>query len=339
VAASPGIAPDSEVRGLADGAPVAGGALMTPADLAELLGAFNEVTGRLEQTHGQLRAEVARLNAELRNANEALERSRRLAAIGEMAAGIAHEVRNPVGSIQLYARMLEEDLAELPEARRTAVKISNAARGLNAIVGDVLAFSREIKPRAGMVEASGLLQSSVEACADLIDRLGERLRVVWSGQEGVEVACDAELMARALVNVVRNACEAMGECVAGREGIGGHAGQGAGGDDAMTHELLLEWNESQDEDGGVWTVLGVGDTGPGLSDEVIERMFNPFFTTRAAGTGLGLSIVHRIVEAHGGRVRVGRRTPRGARVEIWLPRDAATRGSRRETASCMETAG
>lgn len=337
MAASSGIAPDSEIHALGDAGPVIGGAPMTPSDLAELLGAFNEVTGRLEETHRQLRAEVARLSAELRNANEALERSRRLAAIGEMAAGIAHEVRNPVGSIQLYARMLEEDLVELPHARRTAVKISNAARGLNAIVGDVLAFSREIKPRPGMVEASGLLQSSVDACADLIDRLGERLRVVWSGGDGMEVACDAELMARALVNVVRNACEAMAECVAGCDGIGGSGG--VGGDHASAHELLLDWHESQDEDGCWWSVLGVGDTGPGLSDEVIERMFNPFFTTRAAGTGLGLSIVHRIVEAHGGRVRVGRRTPRGARVEIWLPRDAATRGGRRETVSCMESAG
>src|SRR5687767_8545993 len=95
---------------------------MTPAELAGLMSAFNEVTGRLQQTHETLQREVVRLRGELREANEQLERSRRLAALGEMAAGIAHEVRNPLGSIGLYARMLEQDLSDRPAERATAVK-------------------------------------------------------------------------------------------------------------------------------------------------------------------------------------------------------------------------
>src|SRR6187551_3668455 len=82
---------------------------VSPAELAELMSVFNQVTARLEGTHESLRGEVQRLQEELRDANEQLHRSKRLAALGEMAAGIAHEVRNPLGSIGLYARMLEQD--------------------------------------------------------------------------------------------------------------------------------------------------------------------------------------------------------------------------------------
>ncbi len=96
-------------------------------DLAELMSAVNEVTGKLQKSHDVLRAEVARLNLELREANAQLERSRRLAALGEMAAGISHEVRNPLGSIRLYARMLEQDLSDRPEQCVVATKILRAA--------------------------------------------------------------------------------------------------------------------------------------------------------------------------------------------------------------------
>src|SRR5262249_30890105 len=104
-------------------APVHPGAGLDPADLAGLLAAFNDVTAKLQASHEQLRAEVSRLTRELGEANAQLERSRRLAALGEMAAGIAHEVRNPLGSIRLYARMLEEDLAHSPSEQTIAGKI------------------------------------------------------------------------------------------------------------------------------------------------------------------------------------------------------------------------
>jgi signal transduction histidine kinase len=120
-----------------------------PGELAELLGAFNDVTGRLQRTHERLQREVAGLKRELREANEQLSRSRRLAALGEMAAGIAHEVRNPLSSIRLYARMLEQDLADRPDQRSIAGRIGAAVHGLDAVVGDVLNFARELRVRPG----------------------------------------------------------------------------------------------------------------------------------------------------------------------------------------------
>ncbi len=299
-----------------------GAASLAPGELADLLSAFNDVTSRLERTHHQLRAEVARLNGELARANEQLERSRRLAAIGEMAAGIAHEVRNPVGSIQLYARMLEEDLASLPAQRDVASKIGHAARGLNAIVGDVLAFAKELRPRMGEADAREVMSRAHQGCADVSERVVGGYRVEWQVESGLELWCDGPMIERALMNIVRNAVEAMFEC-------GGRSGAG--------HTLTLGARSEHEEGAEGWSVLFVRDTGPGLSDDVIARMFNPFFTTRAAGTGLGLSIVHRIVEAHGGRVVVRRERPFGACVELWLPGPRASgsvvRGpSRRERA-------
>ena len=298
------------------------GTPLAPADLAELLSAFNDVTGRLERTHEQLRAEVARLNGELQRANEQIERSRRLAAIGEMAAGIAHEVRNPVGSIQLYARMLEDDLASMPTQRSVAVKIAHAARGLNAIVGDVLAFAKELKPRMDAVDARSVLERAHHGCADLSERVAGGYRVEWRIEGDAEIWCDGGMLERAAMNIVRNAVEAMGES---------DPAEGPG------HVLTLGARRETGHGVEDWSVVWVRDTGPGLSDDVIARMFNPFFTTRAAGTGLGLSIVHRIVEAHGGRVVVRRERPTGACVELWLPGPRSSRGgvpdsSRRERA-------
>ena len=112
------------------------------ADLAELMGAFNDVAAKLQESNQMLTAEVTRLSGELRDANEQLMRSKRLAALGEMAAGIAHEIRNPLGSIGLYAEMLRDDLADRPEQRTCANKIGAAVTGLNRIVTDVLTFSR-----------------------------------------------------------------------------------------------------------------------------------------------------------------------------------------------------
>src|ERR1051326_2654322 len=141
------------------------GGAVTPGELAELIGAFNEVTARLQGTHEALRREVARLQGELREANEQLQRSKRLAALGQMAAGIAHEVRNPLGSIRLYARMLEQDLADHPQERQTASKIAAAVHGLDGVVGDVLSFSREIRISAQAAEAGDLLDRALEACS------------------------------------------------------------------------------------------------------------------------------------------------------------------------------
>lgn len=282
-------------------APVAeaAGPRVTPDELQELLSAFNEVTAKLHASHEALQQRVAKLQAELSEANEQLHRSRRLAALGEMAAGIAHEIRNPLASIGLYARLLDEDLEGQEEPQTTARKIRASVRGVERIVRDVLAFAREMRVQCEREEVGSLLD---EALAGVPIPAGVEVRVE-RGDDAID--CDRTLVVQAVSNLVRNAIDAMESCERGG------------------HVLLLSARRER-VGGEDRAVLGVSDTGPGIPAEVVDRMFNPFFTTRAAGTGLGLAIVHRIVDAHGGSVRVRNRSEdgegrRGACVELVLP--------------------
>lgn len=292
---------------------------LSPGELASFMGAFNEAAARLQATHEALHAEVQTLKAELQEANQQVERSRRLAALGEMAAGISHEVRNPLGSIRLYARMLQQDLADRPESCGVARKIADAVTRLDAVVGDVLAFAREMRLRPMSVDAFELLREALAASrADSPQWSGIEVRL-GAEKAGPQVMCDPVLMHQALINVIRNAVEAMHELPAGAPRVltleakarlvrhPGPSGAPGGGQSAMTAFI-------------------VRDSGPGIPPDVAERLFNPFFTTRATGTGLGLAIVHRIVDAHGGRTVIrnvrGPGKP-GTAVELLIPTEGA----------------
>lgn len=310
------VAPPEPTAPAAPAAPAAR-AMLSERDLAELLTSFNEVTAKLQATHETLRAEVSRLQRELHDANEALRRSERLAALGEMAAGIAHEIRNPLAGIGLYARMLVTDLADRPQCRDVAEKIARGVRGLDAIVGDVLTFARKIEPRAEPCDADDLLARAAELCAPQIAAAGAEVERRDGGP--LTFVADGSLLQQALVNVVRNAAEALGEMPPERR-------------PARPCIALDAQRVKVRERGGARAMvcLTVEDNGPGIPDDVRARMFNPFFTTRHTGTGLGLAIVHRIVDAHGGRVRVKDGQRRGATIEILLPDiepDATTRNT------------
>lgn len=300
------------------GMPGSGSFRPSADELPELLRMLNDATSRFQVSHDQLTAEVSRLRSQLREADDQLQRSRRLAALGEMAAGIAHEIRNPLGSIGLYARMLSEDLADRPADRDVAEKIGRAVRGLDAIVTDVLVFAGEARMRVAPTPVVELIESALElsgvsaSMADIEVRVEVAAGASGSAADGsLELECDAGKLRQALVNVIRNGVEAIEEA---REGeIGGASEPGVLHISATPTDLPE----------GEAIAFGVRDSGTGIHGEVTERMFNPFYTTRAVGTGLGLAIVHRIVDAHGGRVSVSNNGPRrgdGATVEIIIPR-------------------
>ena len=143
---------------------VASPSVLAPEDLAEVIQAYSEVAERLQASHVALSDEVARLQRELAAKNAQLERSKRLSALGEMAAGIAHEIRNPLAAIQLYAEMVTDDLApgntteeSLGFAADNTQKIADAVRGLSAIVNDVLSFARQIEPKAQPLDARAVV--------------------------------------------------------------------------------------------------------------------------------------------------------------------------------------
>lgn len=261
------------------------------ADLAELIGTFNEVTGKLESTHRSLRAEVTRLSTELTETKQQLRRAEELAALGEMAAGIAHEVRNPLGPIRLFAEALVVDLEDRPEQQGIASRIVTSVTRLNAVVTDVLNFSRELRLDRQEQLLLPIVQEASLSSLELVADNEIDLTIDEGSLSGVVVDVDDALFTQALANVIRNACEAAAEAPSAssrRVTVSSAA-------------AIIRDSSSSRRDA---VSITVSDTGTGIPDEVKKRIFNPFFTTRETGTGLGLPIVHRIVDAHGGRVEI-----------------------------------
>ncbi|MCH7807681.1 MAG: hypothetical protein IIB60_00530 [Planctomycetes bacterium] len=263
-------------------------------ELAAIIQTYNEVTERLKRSHELLRREVCRLRDELHEKNKELQRSERLAALGEMAAGVAHEIRNPLGGIGLYASLLERDLKDRPEQREIARHISAGVRNMETIVGDTLAFAGGAEPTCRPSPLGGIIDAALIQLAPRAEELSVHI-TVDPPLRRIELDCDATQIERALVNLVLNALEAAGS--------GGHV-----------------WLRTGDRDdlGGLFPIV-VEDDGPGIPSALAQRIFNPFFTTKDTGTGLGLAIVHRIAESHGGFVTVGRRMGGGASLVFAVP--------------------
>ncbi len=270
-------------------------------DLREIIEAYHGVTERLQQSHEALQREVLRLREQLASADAQLQRSQRLAALGQMAAGIAHEIRNPLAAISLYAEMIAEDSARLgrstvdesdllaTQVHDNAGKITDAVRGLSGIVNDVLHFSRPIEPRRQNAPVVALFERVLQEHRPAIEQAG--VTVELRCEPTLSAALDADLLHQALLNLVRNAVDAM----TGRHDIDTDETRSD-----QEHRLSL----TAERDAGNTLNLTVADTGPGIGDDAIDRIFNPFFTTRSTGTGLGLAIVHRIADAHGGSIAV-----------------------------------
>lgn len=258
--------------------------------LDAIIATYNDVTERLKRSHDRLAGEVRRLRDQLDEKNRELARRERLAALGEMAAGVAHEIRNPLSGINLYASVLCQDLSDRPPCRQLAEKIVTGVRTLDGIVGDILVFANQTPPETHAVPVAQV----VGAVVDLVEperRAANTTIHVAPSVAGAEVMADFNQLQRAILNVTLNAIEA-----AGSEGN--------------------VWVSVAKEGGGTWTSIDIADDGPGIDPSILDRVFNPFFTTKDSGTGLGLAIAHGIVEAHGGRVSVETRPGGGARFRL-----------------------
>lgn len=286
----------------------------TPDRLAELQAAFEVFTGAtsvLEQQYRALQSHVQGLRAELEEKQRALtasiERQRcletqalrhgRLAAMGEMAATLAHEVRNPLGAMELFTGMLAEEIADRPDAARLAGQIASCITDLNHLVTNILDYTRLPDPKRTVVDLDALVDDALlaSACA-----LGTGVRVERAGTGGASCALDRGLVLQTLQNLFRNAGEAMG---------------GAG-----TLRIGIEPAER-------WIRVTVADSGPGIPTGREEAILAPFFTTKERGTGLGLAVARAAVAAHGGTLAIRPRpTPeaQGAVFVLTLPRVAAS---------------
>ena len=279
--------------------------------LREAFTQFSRTSHDLERSYRRLQGQVRELRAELAAKNRALTtslaeqealrdqaaRNHRLAAVGEMAARMAHELRNPLGSIELFAALLRRQLADRPEQRQWAEHVSTAVAAMDYVLSNLLLFTRPPRPRRRRVDLAPLVESARRFA---IHRL-EQNQVVFECDLTAVAGpawCDPDLLRQALVNLILNAI------------------------DAMPHGGRLTVTAAA-RAGGV--EIAVQDTGVGIPATALAHIFDPFFTTKGQGTGLGLAIAHNALEAHGGAIRVESPGDRGARFTLWLPPEPVRR--------------
>jgi signal transduction histidine kinase len=244
----------------------------------------SEIAAALVAVGNQVVASLERL--------QAIEEARRreaLAAVGEMAAGLAHEVRNPLGAIQGAAQVLVSETDPIRTHDMLEVIQEETSR-LGRVVGDFLDYARAGGRRREPIDLADLARRALRSS----EAAGEGLRGEVRVAPGTPHASgDPDQMQRAIGNIVRNAREAAGE--------GGCLTIDVAGEGADRVSIRFE------------------DDGPGIASDVVPRLFQPFFTTRSCGTGLGLALVHRVIEAQGGEVRVEGRPGSGAVFTLVLP--------------------
>jgi signal transduction histidine kinase len=243
------------------------------------------------------RGMIAPLRLGLTQSKNIIERQEKLASLGVLASGVAHEIRNPLTAIKFRLFSLKKCQPEL-EHNEDATIIANEINRLERIVRDFLQFARPSEPELVRISAQRILREVHDLLKDQLERMGIELKLEAGATAWVHA--DLQQMKQVLINLVQNAAEAIG-----RNG-------------GITLQLRRDTAEVARRSRSV-VVLGISDTGTGISPEVETRLFDPFFTTKAGGTGLGLAIAARIVEKHGGLLRYETEPDRGTTFEVVLP--------------------
>jgi signal transduction histidine kinase len=236
--------------------------------------------------------QLAEANLHIQEAEEAVRRSDRLAALGQLSAGLAHELRNPLGTIKASAEMLERTVsAENEVAREVAGFIGSEVDRANSLVTRFLQFARPLKPRL----ETGDLAQSLDRSIAMVEREAPGIAIYKNFAMDVPpFPFDAELLERVFYNLTLNAAQATAQ----------------GG--AVTVKLRAA---------GRMAEVAVIDRGAGIERKQLDSIFNPFFTTKPQGVGLGLSIVSKIVDEHGGKITVESEAGKGSIFRVLLPMD------------------
>lgn len=242
---------------------------------------------------------IAPLRAQLSESRTHLERHEKLASLGVLAAGIAHEIRNPLTAIKVRLFSLKRSVSDAASARDDVQVISDEINRLERIVGDFLQFARPPELERKMI----LLENLVADVGNLLaPQLAKKsVRLVQEPVPRAWVLADPSRMKQVLINLVQN------------------AGQSIEGEGTVTLRVVLAKRTLLGSASDV-AIIEVADTGKGMPPEVVKRLFDPFFTTKEDGTGLGLPIAARIIELHGGVIEYDTQPQRGTTFRIVLPR-------------------
>ncbi len=270
------------------------------AEVARLAASFNEMAALLREDRAALQdrlGDLERATAELTNAQEQLVRSARLAAVGRLSAGVAHEIGNPLAAIRGLLDLMQSGDLDPEEEKDFVGRIQREAERIHHTIADLLDFSRTAPARDGTLETSADLSEVVNDTVKLIDRQTRFHDIdiaLHLDDELPRVRGDHERLRQLLLNLLFNAADALD----GKGRIEVQATSGAG-----VVQLIVE------------------DDGPGINREIIEQVFDPFVTTKppGQGTGLGLAVCHTIVDGLGGSIEAANREEGGAAFEVRLP--------------------
>jgi two-component system sensor histidine kinase HydH len=264
--------------------------LMLIATLIVLMGLLFMV---LRQIVKKAETILERRQEERKELQAQLELAERLAALGEMVAGVAHEIRNPLGIISSTAELLRKRLEQNEANSRLAKIIEEEVNRLNQTVTEFLDFARPREPNLRSCDVEGILERGLDFLKPEIDRHHIELTRQY-GRNGHLIMVDPDLLYRAFLNILINAIQAMPK----------------GGE--LTVSTAVEPR-------GKGMRIEFQDSGEGITAENVKKIFNPFFTTKDYGSGLGLSIVKGIIESHQGQITIESHFGRGAKVSVILP--------------------
>lgn len=228
---------------------------------------------------------------ERRILQERMNQTRRLTAMGEMAASLAHQIRTPLSSALLYLSHLRQPVLDEDKRLRFADKVSDSVKHLEKLVSDMLVFAKGEMGGGEQVSVSELIDAVVHNIDAELDRSHTQLELADEAGD-VLVRCNRDILVSSLINLANNAMQAMGE----------------GG-------CLTLGSRTSDK----WVDIIVTDTGPGIDEETQARIFEPFYTTRTNGTGLGLAVVEAVARAHQGELWLESRPGEGSRFGLRLP--------------------
>ena len=230
---------------------------------------------------------------EIQHLKKEIAQSQRLASIGRLAAGVAHEIRNPLSSIKGFATYFKERYRDTPKDQQTAEIMIQEVERLDRVIGQLLEFARPLSLQKKATQLDVLIRHSMKMVEGDARQKGIALNVKNDPRINT-VQIDPDRIKQVLLNLYLNALEAM-----------------EGGGELSVAFLRMETNQS--------IQITVSDTGPGIKPEDLPHLFDPYFTTKTSGTGLGLAIVHKIIESHKGEIQIKSRRGEGTTITMVIP--------------------
>lgn len=257
----------------------------------ELVQEQKKLLDEIERWNRELEQRVAQKTAELERAHHEILLTEKLASLGHLSAGMAHEIRNPLNSISLFAQVLISGLKNDPEMKSYSEKIVNEVERIDAILVKLLSTSKRANFQLRSIRLDDVIEASLQPFLAQIEAQGVVLQKALQDNTP-SILADADELGQVFSNLFANALFEMKQ----------------GGSLSVT----LECDDTE-------ALITISDTGDGIPEEHMNKIFDPFFTTKERGTGFGLSVVLRIVKTYSGRIHVESKPGQGTSFQIWLP--------------------